>query len=195
MKTLPVQPHRGWLLSSQQSLGTRGSARLVLGQGVDGGIRKVTPEATLYLGISAWDPTERQECGPELAEGHPEGWPGLCLAAHKCPGGMGCRGGVGELPVCQQQPRLTGCCRGGSRNACKPATKGSLPGSSAGSRRREWGSTQDRWPLGGQLCSSQAQRLQALCCGCSPGWDGPTPPPHSLSPLCPPSWAPGENEL
>lgn len=94
----------------------------------------------MCLGISAWDPTERQECGPELAEGHPEGWPGLCLAAHKCPGGMGCQGGVGELPVCQQQPRLTGCSHCGSRNACKPVTKGSLPGSSAGSRWRDWGS-------------------------------------------------------
>ena len=58
---------------AQCSLDTRGSARMVLGQSVGGGSRKVTPEATLYLGISAWDPTERQECGPELAEGHPEG--------------------------------------------------------------------------------------------------------------------------
>lgn len=36
-----------------------------------------------------WDPAERQECELELAEGHPEGWPGLCLAAHICPGGVG----------------------------------------------------------------------------------------------------------
>jgi len=73
----------------------------------------VTPDVTLFLGISAWDPTKGQECGPELAKGHSEGWPGLCLAAHKCPGGMG-QGGCGEFPLCQQQPRLTGCSRCGS---------------------------------------------------------------------------------
>ena len=57
-----------------------------------GGSGEVTPEATRGLGIPALDPTERQDCGLELAEGHPEGWPGLFLAAHKCPGGMGWAG-------------------------------------------------------------------------------------------------------
>lgn len=75
-----------------------------------------------------------QEAGmwSELAEGHLEGWPGLCLAPHKCPGGMG---SGGEFPLCQQQPRLGGGCpHCASREACKPVTKGGLPESSGGSQ-------------------------------------------------------------
>ena len=50
------------------------------------------------LGIPGVEPTKRQECGLELTEGHPEGWPGLFLAAHKCPGGMGW-GGAGRVSI------------------------------------------------------------------------------------------------
>ena len=115
MKTLPIKPHTqrlvivisieqtlnlsSWFLlgsPAQCSLGTQGSARMVLGQGRGSG--EVTPEPTLGLGIPTLDPTERQECGLELAEGHPEGWPGLFLAAHKCPGGMGW-GGAGRVSI------------------------------------------------------------------------------------------------
>lgn len=112
MKTLPVKPHTQRLvtvisieptfnLSSRfllGSLGTQGSARMVLGQGMGGGSGEVTPETILGLGIPALDPTKRQECGLELTEGHPEGWPGLFLAAHKCPGGMGW-GGAGRVSI------------------------------------------------------------------------------------------------
>ena len=59
---------------AQCSLGNRGSARMVLGQGMGRGSGEVTPEATLVLGTPALGPAERQECGLELAEGHPEGW-------------------------------------------------------------------------------------------------------------------------
>lgn len=67
----------------------------------------------------------------ELAEGRPEGWPVLCLAAHKCPGGMGCGE---EFPLGQQQPPLRGLPHCGFRGACKPVTKGASLGALLGTR-------------------------------------------------------------
>lgn len=117
------------------------------GRSWHGGSEEVTLEVALCPGISPWDPTERQECGPELAEGYLEGWPGLCLAPHKCPGRMG---SVGEFPLCQQQPRLWGgSSHCGSREACKPVTKESAE-ISAGSQMGRLGSTR----TGGQWGSS-----------------------------------------
>lgn len=119
MKTPPVKSHTVWSLSLVLSLpvspwqpssvqpGHSGLCQDGSGAELGWGSGEVTLEAALCLGISPWDPTEKQECGPELAEGHLEGWPGWCLAPHKCPGGMG---SMGEFPLCQQQP----CLRGGA---------------------------------------------------------------------------------
>lgn len=114
IKTLPVKSHRVWSLSlilfssrlsrlSSAQPGHLGLCQDGSGAELSRGSGEVTLEAALCPRISPWGPTKRQECGPELAEGHLEGWPGLCLAPHKCPGGMG---SVGEFPLCQQQPRL-----------------------------------------------------------------------------------------
>lgn len=50
-----------------------------------------------------------------------------------------------------------GCPHGGSLEACKPVSKVGLAGNSAGSQRATLGSTQDQWPPGEQLPSTQAQ--------------------------------------
>lgn len=110
MKTLPVKPHRGWSLSlvlvspclswAAQLSPARASGALPAWFWGSG---ELTQEATLCPGLSHWDPIKRQECGPELAEGHGRAgqacvWQ-LINAQEEW--------AVGEFPFCQQQPRLS----------------------------------------------------------------------------------------